>query len=102
MAKTKLRIKELLQERNMTQAELADKLGISRMTLNQNLYRNTFSLAKLEEIADAIADIISDKTVWLDYSRHARKTAKQTFDENVFFEKIETIVRSAVNGGRDK
>ena len=54
MAKTRLRIKELLQERNMTQAELADKLGISRMTLNQNLYRNTFSLAKLEEIAAAI------------------------------------------------
>lgn len=60
MAKTKLRIKELLQERNMTQAELADKLGISRMTLNQNLYRNTFSLAKLEEIADAIGCRVVD------------------------------------------
>lgn len=60
MAKTKLRIKELLQERNMTQAELADKLGISRMTLNQNLYRNTFSLAKLEEIAAAIGCRVVD------------------------------------------
>ena len=60
MAKTRLRIKELLQERNMTQAELADKLGISRMTLNQNLYRNTFSLAKLEEIADAIGCRVVD------------------------------------------
>ena len=44
----------------MTQAELADKLGISRMTLNQNLYRNTFSLAKLEEIADAIGCRVVD------------------------------------------
>ena len=60
MAKTKLRIKELLQERNMTQAEVADKLGISRMTLNQNLYRNTFSLAKLEEIAAAIGCRVVD------------------------------------------
>ena len=60
MAKTRLRIKELLQERNMTQAELADKLGISRMTLNQNLYRNTFSLAKLEEIAAAIGCRVVD------------------------------------------
>ena len=54
MAKTKLRIKELLQEKGMTQADLADKLGITRVTLNQNLYRNTFSLAKLEEIAAAL------------------------------------------------
>ena len=60
MAKTKLRIKELLAEKGMTQAELADKLGISRMTLNQNLYRNTFSLAKLEEIADAIGCRVVD------------------------------------------
>ena len=60
MAKTKLRIKELLAEKGMTQAELADKLGISRMTLNQNLYRNTFSLAKLEEIAAAIGCRVVD------------------------------------------
>lgn len=60
MAHTKLRIKELLQERGMTQAELADKLGITRVTLNQNLYRNTFSLAKLEEIADAIGCRVVD------------------------------------------
>ena len=60
MAKTKLRIKELLAEKGMTQAELADKLGISRMTLNQNLYRNTFSLAKLEEIATAIGCRVVD------------------------------------------
>lgn len=60
MAKTKLRIKELLQEKGMTQAELADKLGITRVTLNQNLYRNTFSLAKLEEIADAIGCRVVD------------------------------------------
>ena len=60
MAKTKLRIKELLQERNMTQAELADKLGISRMTLNQNLYRNTFTLDRLEEIADIFDIRVTD------------------------------------------
>ena len=60
MAKTKLRIKELLQERNMTQAELADKLGISRMTLNQNITRNNWTLGKLEEIAAAIGCRVVD------------------------------------------
>ena len=60
MAKTKLRIKELLQERNMTQAELADKLGISRMTLNQNITRNNWTLGKLEELAAAIGCRVVD------------------------------------------
>ena len=60
MAKTRLRIKELLQERNMTQAELADKLGISRMTLNQNITRNNWTLGKLEEIAAAIGCRVVD------------------------------------------
>ena len=55
-----------------------------------------------EEIADAVADIISNEEIWSEYSRQARKTAEQTFNENVFFEKIETIIRSAVNGGREK
>lgn len=49
-----------MQERGITQAELAEKLGINRMTLNQNLYRNTFSLGKLEEIADAIGCRVID------------------------------------------
>ena len=60
MAKTKLRIKELLKEKGMTQAELADKLGISRMTLNQNITRNNWTLGKLEEIAAAIGCRVVD------------------------------------------
>lgn len=60
MAKTKLRIKELLTERNMTQVELAEKLGIAPLSLNQAMYRNNFSLAKLEEIADAIGCRVID------------------------------------------
>ena len=60
MAKTKLRIKELLAEKGMTQAELADKLGISRMTLNQNITRNNWTLGKLEEIAAAIGCRVVD------------------------------------------
>ena len=54
MTRTKLRIKELLTERGMTQNELADKLGIAPLSLNQAIRRNNFSLAKLEEIAAAI------------------------------------------------
>lgn len=54
MTKTKLRIKELLQERGITQVDLANKLGIAPLSLNQALRRNNFSLGKLEEIADAL------------------------------------------------
>lgn len=54
MASTKLRIKEILQAKGITQAELADKLGINRMSLNQALARNNFTLASLGKIADAL------------------------------------------------
>ena len=51
MTRTKLRIKELLKEKGMTQAELAERLGITPISLNQQLARNTFTLDRLEEIA---------------------------------------------------
>lgn len=54
MTKTRLRIKELLQERNMSQVDLANKLGIAPLSLNQAIRRNNFSLGKLEEIAAAL------------------------------------------------
>lgn len=55
-----------------------------------------------EEIADAIGDMIDNEAVWLAYSRQARKIAEQTFNENVFFEKIEKIIHSAVKEGANK
>lgn len=54
MAKTRLRIKELLQERGMTQVDLANKLGVTKITLSQNMARNNWTLGKLEEIAAAL------------------------------------------------
>lgn len=54
MANTKLRIKELLQERGMTQVDLANKLGVTKITLSQNIARNNWTLGKLEEIAAAL------------------------------------------------
>ena len=60
MAKTKLRIKELLKEKGMTQAELAEKLGITPISLNQQLARNTFTLDRLEEIADIFGIRVND------------------------------------------
>lgn len=54
MAQTRLRIKELLRERNMTQVDLANKLGVTKITLSQNIARNNFTLSKLEEIAAAL------------------------------------------------
>lgn len=52
MAKSRLRIKELLKEKGMTQVYLAERLDISPVSLNQQLSRNTFTLDRLEEIAE--------------------------------------------------
>ena len=60
MARTKLRIKELLKAKGMTQAELAERLGITPISLNQQLARNTFTLDRLEEIADIFDIRVTD------------------------------------------
>lgn len=38
----------------MTQVDLANKLGVTKITLNQSLTRNNWTLGKLEEIAAAL------------------------------------------------
>lgn len=49
----KLRIKEVCQMRNTTQKELAEKLGVSEVTLSRASNGNT-SLTLLEKIASAL------------------------------------------------
>ena len=49
----KLRIKEVCQMRNTTQKELAEKLGVSEVTLSRASNGNT-SLPLLEKIANAL------------------------------------------------
>lgn len=56
---TQLRIKELLKKRGLTQQELADKLGISRVGLNKAITGNT-TINTLEKIADALNVPISE------------------------------------------
>lgn len=53
------RIKELLKERNMTQKELAQKIGVSAVSLNRYLTGNT-SVSSLEKIAEALGVEISE------------------------------------------
>lgn len=53
------RIKELLKERNMTQKELAQKIGVSAVSLNRYLTGNT-SVSSLEKIAEALDVEISE------------------------------------------
>lgn len=49
----KLRIKEVCQMRNTTQKELAEKIGVSEVTLSRASNGNT-SLPLLERIADVL------------------------------------------------
>lgn len=60
MANTKLRIKELCRAKGITQAQLAERLGILPVSFNQALMRNNFSLTNLEKIADALGVRVVD------------------------------------------
>lgn len=60
MANTELRIKELCKEKGITQAQLADKLGIQPVSFSQAIARNKFSVDRLADIADALGVEIPD------------------------------------------
>lgn len=55
----KLRIKEVCQMRNTTQKELAEKLGVSEVTLSRASNGNT-SLPLLEKIANVLDIDVSE------------------------------------------
>ena len=52
-------IKELLKERNMTQKELAQQIGISTVSLNRYMTGNP-SVSSLEKVAEALNVEISE------------------------------------------
>ena len=49
-----LRINEVLKAHGMRQKDLADKMGIKPISLNQMLGRGTFGINRLAEMADII------------------------------------------------
>lgn len=55
----KLRIKELIKEKGMTITELADKLGVNRVTLSNSVNGNP-TVETLNKIADAIGCPVTD------------------------------------------
>jgi len=54
MAKSDLRIKELCKERGITQAKLAEMIGIKPISFSQAIARNNFDLQYLKRIAEAL------------------------------------------------
>lgn len=60
MANTELRIKELCKEKGITQAQLADKLGIQAVSFSQAVSRNKFNMDRLSDIADILGVEIPD------------------------------------------
>lgn len=54
MANLKLRITAVAKEHGMTIAQLADGLGMKAQSLSQAIYRNSFGIEKLGEIADLL------------------------------------------------
>lgn len=47
-------IKKMMLDRDMTQSELAEKLGISQSNLAQKLKRNNFTVADMKSIGKAL------------------------------------------------
>lgn len=47
-------IKKMMLDRDMTQSELAEKLGISQSNLAQKLKRNNFTTSDMKAIAKAL------------------------------------------------
>lgn len=56
----KLRINEVLKAHGMKQKDLADKMGIKPISLNQMLGRGTFGVDRLSEMADIIGCKVTD------------------------------------------
>ena len=54
MTKTELRIREICREKGITQADLAERLGIRRDSFSQAVSRNNFDLEYLRRIATAL------------------------------------------------
>ena len=52
--KTDIRIRALCRAQGITQAQLADRLGIRRESLSQAISRNNFDLSNLRRIASAL------------------------------------------------
>lgn len=56
----KLRINEVLKAHGMKQKDLADKMGIKPISLNQMLGRGTFGVDRLGEMASIIGCKVTD------------------------------------------
>ena len=54
-----LRIKELCKEKHITMAEIADKIGINKITLSQSLNGNP-TLGRLQEVANVLGVDVSE------------------------------------------
>lgn len=55
-----IRIKEILKEKGITQAELAQRMGVHRVALNSTLNNPNIKLSTLEKIAAAIGCEVGD------------------------------------------
>lgn len=73
----KKRIDDLLEERNMNQADLADKIGITAATLSRNL--NGVNPPKAE-IVSAIADYFNVSTDYLLGRTESKKVSSKLDD----------------------
>jgi len=60
------KIKIILGRRNMTQTDLADRLGITRQNLANKIKRNNFSEKEIHDMADALNCKFEPQFVLLD------------------------------------
>lgn len=68
MSKSDLRIREICREKGITQADLAEKIGIRRDSLSQAISRNNLDMDYLRRLANAL-----DVEVWELFKRDEKK-----------------------------
>lgn len=56
----KLKIKEIIKSKGLTLQDVADKIGVARMTLANTLQKNNPTISTLEKIADALGVSVFD------------------------------------------
>lgn len=90
----RIRIKELCQSKGITQKDLADKMGISDISLNKTLRGDYPQLQTLERIANALDVDLSDLFVrnTIDSEVNGYVKVKGTLYEVHSFEDLEKLL----------
>lgn len=72
-AETRLRIKEILRDKGITQKQLAERLGVNHVSFSQTLVKNNLTMKTLENIANALDVSVPELFIKLDENSNVKQ-----------------------------